>query len=110
MISENSFDNLFRLLQIFLLNLDEFIIMAISSAEIQKRVKITNLFRLGKRLEYNEINKELFLQFEKNYSDIKDSLSSLDRKLLEENLERLKKKYSITNQSEAEQLFGVIFR
>ena len=84
--------------------------MSISSDEIQKRVKITNLFRLGKRLENNETNKELFLQFEKNYTETKDLLTSLDRKLLEETFERLKKKYSIPNQSESEQLFGVILR
>jgi hypothetical protein len=35
-----------------------------------EKIKIVNLFRLGKRLEQNNSKEELFLRFEKNFYEL----------------------------------------
>ncbi len=80
--------------------------MDLTPEDITKRVKITNLFRLAKRIDQSQ-SKELFLQFEKNLKDQKPLASSLESKQLEETYERLKKKFLVVKSSDSQELFGV---
>ena len=59
-----------------------------------ERIRIINLFRLGKRLEKNDNNKDLYQKFEKQFYELWDSLTKQEKSSLEGIHERLKDKYS----------------
>jgi hypothetical protein len=82
--------------------------MNLSPEDISRRIKITNLFRLAKRLEQNS-SKDQFFQFEKALNDYKPLSSQSESKQLEELYDQLKKKFSINLKTDSEELFGVKF-
>lgn len=75
--------------------------------KISEKIKVTNIFRLAKRLESNESPKDLYSTFEKSLFDCWELLNSSEKKILEDLHQSLKKKYLNRVSTEKEQLFGV---
>ena len=71
------------------------------------RIKVINLFRLGKRLNKQERNKKLYEFFENSLTEHWKFLSSSEKSEMERLHLDLKDKYLNPSNSEKNQLFGV---